>query len=83
MQSDFTSASSKKLLDIQATIECGFTLKRVRHMIRTYSQSAETLTQPGKVHCQCEKERIVRKPIKKVEGKRILCIIFKGNSMLQ
>ena len=26
-------------LDIQATIECGFTLKRVRHMTRTYSQS--------------------------------------------
>ena len=24
-------------LDIQATIECGFTLKRVRDMIRTYS----------------------------------------------
>ena len=27
----------KKLL-IQATIECGFTLKRVRDMTRTYSQ---------------------------------------------
>ena len=31
-------ASSKEFLDIQATIECGFTLKRVRDMIRTYSQ---------------------------------------------
>ena len=30
--------SSKKFLDIQATIELGFTLKRVRDMIRTYSQ---------------------------------------------
>ena len=29
---------SKEFLDIQATIECRFTLKRVRDMIRTYSQ---------------------------------------------
>ena len=29
-------------LDIQATIECGFTLKRVRDMIRTYSQMHRT-----------------------------------------
>ena len=36
--SDFAAVSSKELLDIQATIECGFTLKRVRDMIRTYSQ---------------------------------------------
>ena len=28
--SDFAPASSKEFLDIQATIECGFTLKRVR-----------------------------------------------------
>ena len=28
----------KEFLDIQATIECGFTLKRVRDIIRTYSQ---------------------------------------------
>ena len=27
--SDFVPASSKEFLDIQATIECGFTLKRV------------------------------------------------------
>ena len=33
--SDFLPASSKKFLDIQATIECGFTLKRVRDMTRT------------------------------------------------
>ena len=31
-------ASSKEFLDIQATIECEFTLKRVRDMTRTYSQ---------------------------------------------
>ena len=31
-------ASSKEFLDIQATIECGFTLKHVRDMTRTYSQ---------------------------------------------
>ena len=35
--SDFAPASSKEFFDIQATIECGFTLKRVRDMIRTYS----------------------------------------------
>ena len=32
------ASSSKEFLDIQATIECGFTLKRVRDMTRTYSQ---------------------------------------------
>ena len=31
--SDFVPASSKEFLDIQATTECGFTLKRVRDMI--------------------------------------------------
>ena len=35
--SDFMPASSKEFLDIQATIECGFTLKRVLDMTRTYS----------------------------------------------
>ena len=35
--SDFAPASSKEFLDIQATIECGFTLKRVRDMTRTYN----------------------------------------------
>ena len=34
--SDFVPASSKEFLDIQATIECVFTLKRVRDMTRTY-----------------------------------------------
>ena len=29
-------------LDIQATIECGFTLKRVRDMIKAYSQMHRT-----------------------------------------
>ena len=32
--SDFAPAASKEFLDIQATIECGFTLKRVRDMIK-------------------------------------------------
>ena len=36
--SDFAPASSKEFLDIQANIERGFTLKRVRDMIRIYSQ---------------------------------------------
>ena len=35
--SDFVPASSKEFLDIQATIEYGFTLKRVRGMTRTFS----------------------------------------------
>ena len=34
--SDFAPASSKEFLDIQATVECGFTLKRLRDMTRTY-----------------------------------------------
>ena len=37
--SDFGPASSKEFLGIQATIECGFTLKRVRDMIRTHSHA--------------------------------------------
>ena len=40
--SDFAPASSKEFLDIQATIECGFTLKCVRDMIKTYSQMHRT-----------------------------------------
>ena len=35
--SDFACVLSKEFLDIQATIGCGFTLERVRDMIRTYS----------------------------------------------
>ena len=35
--SDFAPASSKEFLDIQATIECGFTLKCIRDMTRTYA----------------------------------------------
>ena len=34
--SDMAPVSSKGFLDIQATIKCGFTLKRVRGMIRTF-----------------------------------------------
>ena len=40
--SDFAPVSSKEFLGIKATIECGFTLKRVRDMIRTYSQMHRT-----------------------------------------
>ena len=40
--SDFAPVSSKEFLDIQATIECRFTLERVRDMIRTYSQMHRT-----------------------------------------
>ena len=38
LTSDYAPASSKEFLDIQATIECGFNLKSIRDMIRTYSQ---------------------------------------------
>ena len=38
----FPPALSKEFLDIQATIECGFTLKCVRDMTRTYSQMHRT-----------------------------------------
>ena len=40
--SDFAPVSSKEFLDIQTTIECGFTLKRVRDMTRVYSQMHRT-----------------------------------------
>ena len=32
------AVSSKEFFDIQATIECGFTLECVHDMIKTYSQ---------------------------------------------
>ena len=35
--------SNKEFLDIQASIECGFTLQRVRDMIKTYSQTLSSL----------------------------------------
>ena len=35
---DVVLVSTKGFLDIQATIECGFSLKRVRDVISTYSQ---------------------------------------------
>ena len=38
----FFHISSKEFLDIQATIECRFTLKRVRDLIITYSQMHDT-----------------------------------------
>ena len=38
-------ASSKEFLDIQATIECGFTLKRVCDMTRTYSHHCYILVE--------------------------------------
>ena len=40
--SDFASVLNKEFLDIQVTIECGFTLKRVRDMITTYSLMRRT-----------------------------------------
>ena len=40
--SDIAPGSSKEFLDIQATMECGFTLKHVRDIIKTYSQIRRT-----------------------------------------
>ena len=37
--SDFAPVSNKEFLDIQATIESRFTLKRLRDMIRTYNSN--------------------------------------------
>ena len=37
-------ASSKEILDIQGTIECGFTLKPVRDMTRIYTLSYSLLS---------------------------------------
>ena len=45
--SDFALALSKEFQNIQATIECGFTLKRVRDMTRTCSHDDDNLQIPG------------------------------------
>ena len=39
---DIAPVSRKEFLDIQGTIECGLTLKRVPDLIRTYSQMQRT-----------------------------------------
>ena len=48
---NFASASSKKFLDIQATTECGFTLKHARDMRRTCSkmQRGDTYSQHSSI----------------------------------
>ena len=38
LTSDIAPLLSKNLLDIQATVECGSTLKRIYDMIRTHNQ---------------------------------------------
>ena len=40
--SDIAPVSSKELLDIQGSIECGLTLKPVRDIIITYNQMHRT-----------------------------------------
>ena len=42
-QLDFAPASSKEILDIQATIKCGFTLKRISDMTKRYSHLKKKL----------------------------------------
>ena len=48
--SDFTPSSSKEFLEIQATIECRFTMKRVRDMTRTYNQLYPGILKFSKKH---------------------------------
>ena len=44
-------------LDIQTTIECGFTLKRVRDMIKTYKQRDISISASHMVLCKHEVRR--------------------------
>ena len=39
--SDIASVSRKEFLDVQGTIECGFTLKHARDMIRIHSHQKQ------------------------------------------
>ena len=39
---DFAPVCSKEFLDIQATVECGFTRKHVGDMVKAYSQMQRT-----------------------------------------
>ena len=41
LTSDVAPVSSKEFLGIQSTIECGFTLKRVRDIVIIYSHSSK------------------------------------------
>ena len=57
--SDFAPALSKEFLDIQATVECRFTLKHVRDMTRTYSHVFNLETR-GFSLLTCEFELVTR-----------------------
>ena len=48
--SDFAPATSKESFFIQATIECRFTLKRIRDMTRTYSQMHRQINTQNTAH---------------------------------
>ena len=60
------SRLSKAFLDIEATIDCGFTLKRVRDMIRTYSLvkssdlNKKIATLATKVELKAEQDKIMK-----------------------
>ena len=41
--SDIVPASSKEFIENQTTVECGFTLRRERDMIRRYRQCEDTV----------------------------------------
>ena len=58
IQVDTAPVSSKTFLDIQATIECRFTLKCARDMKRTYSQ-----TQSNKYVKQPPSNKYVKQPL--------------------
>ena len=55
--SDIVLVLSKEFLDIQATLECGFTLERVRDMIRTYSQKI-TVSGIGEIKKHVLKQKV-------------------------
>ena len=48
----FRACFEKEFLDIQATIECGFTLKHVRDMTRRYSQIMVSLSHSMSNHLE-------------------------------
>ena len=63
--------SSKEFLDIQATILCGFTLKRVRDVTRTYSHKLYCFLFSGReavIHLELISKIICRIPF---EGVRL------------
>ena len=60
-------ALSKEFLDIQATVECGFTLKLVRDMIKTYNVPANLSNLKSKVD-KLDVDKLVPVDLSKLSG---------------